>query len=73
MIVFGLLKVLVAARKVYLVCHLRLGVDDLPFLINIVDVNIIDPIVEIPHVQGQTVVVNQLYVVDLLVDVLITA
>lgn len=57
----------------YLVCHLRLGVDDLPFLINIVDVNIIDPIVEIPHVQGQTVVVHQLYVVDLLVDVLITA
>lgn len=57
----------------YLVCHLRLGVDDLPFLINIVDVNIIDPVVEIPHVQGQTVVVHQLNVVDLLVDVLITA
>jgi hypothetical protein len=58
---------------VYFVGHLWLGVDDLPFLINIVDINVVDPIVEIPHIQGQTIVVHELDIVHLLVNVLITA
>jgi hypothetical protein len=32
------------------ILHLRLGIDDLSFLINIVDINVIDPVVEIPYI-----------------------
>ena len=40
--------------------------------LNVIDVYIVDPVVEISHIQGQAVVVNELDIVHLLVDKLIT-
>jgi hypothetical protein len=40
--------------------------------LNVIDVYIVDPVVVVSHIQGQAVVVNELDIVHLLVDKLIT-
>jgi hypothetical protein len=40
--------------------------------LNVIDVNIVDPVVKVSHIQGQAVVVDELDIVHLLVDIVIT-
>ena len=40
--------------------------------LNVIYVYIVDPVVEVSHIQGQAVVVNELDIVHLLVDIVIT-
>ena len=42
------------------------------FLIDIVNIDVIDPIVEVSNIQSQTIVIYKLDVVHLLVDVLVS-
>ena len=41
------------------------------YLLNMIDVNIVDPVVVVSHVQSQTVFVHQVYIVNLFVYVLV--
>lgn len=41
------------------------------YLLNMIDVNIVDPVVVVSHIQSQTVFVHQVYIVNLFVYVLV--
>ena len=47
-------------------------VDDLAFFIDIVYIDIIDPVIEVSHIQSQTIVIYKLYIVHLFVDILVS-
>lgn len=40
-------------------------------LLDVIDIDVVDPVVEVADIKRETVLVNQLDVVDLLVDVLV--
>ena len=55
-----------------LIRHLRLWIDNRSFLVDIIDINVIDPIIKVSNIQSQAVVIHQFHVVYLLIYVLVS-